>query len=143
MTASNLPRSVRLNNPGNIRHGDKWLGLAKDQPDEEFCKFETPEHGARAMARILQNYQRRLHLKTLRAIISRWAPQTENPTDNYLKFVCCAISKSPDEWVNLCDGSSLLPNVMAAMAHFEAGGQFFEQAVFDRGAMLAEKGVVE
>ena len=28
------PRGIRLNNPGNIRHGDNWRGMAPDQPDQ-------------------------------------------------------------------------------------------------------------
>jgi hypothetical protein len=31
--ASLEPRGIRLNNPGNLRHGDKWQGMVDDQPD--------------------------------------------------------------------------------------------------------------
>lgn len=61
-----IPRGIRNNNPGNIRHSDQWKGLTPEQPDPDFCTFSTPEYGIRAMGVILLNYQRKHGLKTIR-----------------------------------------------------------------------------
>src|SRR5574337_804815 len=80
-------RGIRNNNPGNIRKSSEpWRGLAaaKDQKDPAFFTFETPEWGIRAMAVILRTYQTKYGLRTIRAIIGRWAPSAENDTDAYV-----------------------------------------------------------
>ena len=53
-------RGVRNNNPGNIRVGDDWVGLAKSDEmtawqakEQEFCVFSEPKYGIRAMCKIL------------------------------------------------------------------------------------------
>ena len=40
-----IPRGIRNNNPGNIRHGNDWQGISKEQPDPAFCTFVSPEYG--------------------------------------------------------------------------------------------------
>ena len=69
MTPISEIRGFRNHNPGNIRHGDRWKGLSKGQPDPAFCTFVSPEYGIRAMGRSLLNYRRRHKLTTLRGII--------------------------------------------------------------------------
>lgn len=48
-----LPRGIRNNNPGNIRHGANWLGLNPNgrNIDSAFCVFESPFFGIRALAK--------------------------------------------------------------------------------------------
>ncbi|WP_263079244.1 structural protein [Endozoicomonas sp. Mp262] len=89
-------RGIRNHNPGNIRHGDKWQGLAKSQPDKSFCQFISPEWGVRAMARILINYQKLYGLDTLRKIIYRWAPPTENNSEAYTDHAAEYLCVCPD-----------------------------------------------
>jgi len=85
------PRGIRNNNPGNIRrNGDPWQGLAETQGDKEFFTFATPVYGIRALARTLITYQDRHGLRTIRQIISRWAPPVENDTESYVKAVTAA-----------------------------------------------------
>ena len=38
-------RGIRNHNPGNIRHGEQWQGLAKEQTDPSFCVFISNEYG--------------------------------------------------------------------------------------------------
>ncbi len=52
-----LPRGVRNNNPGNIRLGIAWNGLAPEQTDPDFCQFITPQFGIRALCIVLLTYQ--------------------------------------------------------------------------------------
>jgi hypothetical protein len=85
------PRGLRLNNPGNIRHGADWAGLAAEQPDKEFCSFVDVQHGIRAMAKILLTYERHFEERgkvcCVANIIARWAPPNENDTPAYALHV--------------------------------------------------------
>ena len=87
MNLHNETRGFRNNNPGNIRHGEKWYGLAEKQTDPDFCQFESVEYGIRAMFKILQTYHEKHGLKTIREIITRLAPPSENDTEAYIKGV--------------------------------------------------------
>ena len=84
-----LPRGIRNNNPLNIRRsGDKWQGLKTLQEDREFFQFETIELGWRAAFVILcRTYYGKYGLKTIRDIVSRWAPAKENNTEAYIRHV--------------------------------------------------------
>jgi hypothetical protein len=102
---------------GNIRHGEKWLGLATEQPDPAFCRFVSPEYGTRAMGRILSNYQRRHGLKTLRGIVSRWAPPAENDTDAYIRHVCDQVGAGPDDAIDMENPETLEALTAAIITH--------------------------
>ena len=93
-----IPRGIRNNNPLNIRRGSQWKGLSKVQSDPSFCQFETLEYGWRAAFRLLtKTYFARYHLQTIRAIISRWAPESENNTSAYIQNVSRLTGIAPDE----------------------------------------------
>jgi hypothetical protein len=109
------PRGIRNNNPGNIREGDDWRGLT-GVDDAGFCQFDTPEHGIRALTRVLMSYQFKHGLRTLRQMISRWAPESENDTDAYIESVCRQCYASPDNPYTLTP-SRLLPLVVAIIKH--------------------------
>lgn len=86
-------RGIRNKNPLNIRKGANWLGLAQSQPDKAFVTFTSIEFGIRAGIKLIRNYitgwgGRRRKYCTVDAIISKWAPPTENNTENYILFVC-------------------------------------------------------
>lgn len=136
-TQSSLPRGIRNNNPGNIRRtNDRWQGMEESQTDPEFVQFRHPRYGFRAMARILQNYQRR-GLTTLRDLISIWAPDTENHTENYITFVANTLKLSPDSDIDL---EQYLPSLLQAISTFENGQQFenyYSHTVINEGVRLA------
>ena len=69
------------------------------------------------MIRILRNYQHR-GLTTVRTMISTWAPDTENHTENYITFVANALNISPDTTINL---ERSLPALLKAISTFENG----------------------
>ena len=88
MTSKTPPRGIRNNNPGNLRRtDDPWQGLAETQTDTEFFVFQSPIYGIRALARTLIKYQDKHRLCTIRQLIGRWAPNTENDTVAYIKAV--------------------------------------------------------
>ena len=85
-------RGTRNNNPLNLRHSaDQWQGARKEQTDKSFVQFESMAYGYRAAWKTLDSYWK--HFKrlrqpfTVRAIISRWAPPSENNTDAYVTTV--------------------------------------------------------
>lgn len=95
MVQKNTPRGVRNNNPGNIRLGkDKWQGLSQQQTDGSFCQFTDATWGIRALAVLLINYQDKYNLKTVKAVIDRWAPPIENDTGAYVKAVVDSMNKT-------------------------------------------------
>ena len=118
------PRSIRNNNPLNIRrNGDLWQGLKPQQTDPQFCQFESMAMGWRAAFILLtRTYYFKYHLTTLRRIITRWAPPAENRTDAYVRRVVELTginsdrpldppSRAPTDWMKLA----------SAMAIVEAG----------------------
>lgn len=85
---SKVPRGIRNNNPLNIRIGNRWKGEVTIPTDKQFEQFTDMKWGVRAGFIILRNYILRYKLKTIPEIISRWAPDNENDTANYIKAVC-------------------------------------------------------
>src|SRR4051812_38910947 len=95
--AKKLTRGIINANPGNIDRGKPptaWLGLAtpaemtpEQKAEKRFAVFRSPEYGIRALAKLLQTYQSKHGLRTVRGIINRWAPPVENNTGAYVNAV--------------------------------------------------------
>jgi len=83
------PRGIRNHNPGNIRWGDPWQGLVPKakRTDTAFCQFVNAAYGIRALARTLITYQDKYGIRTIRDIVTRWAPPSENNTNAYIDAV--------------------------------------------------------
>ena len=112
-------RGIRNHNPGNIRHGEQWQGLAKEQTDPAFCVFTDNIYGCRAMLKILQTYVNKYKCSTVRDIISRWAPATENNTSAYVLYVANALGKGTTEILNFNKSTYL--TLGKAIANYENG----------------------
>jgi hypothetical protein len=142
-----LPRGVRLNNPGNIRHSkDKWQGKAAEQVDTDFVTFESPVWGIRALARLLIRYYDHYELDTVAKIIGRWAPTNENDTDAYVAAVCRKIGVEADESIDVQRYAVMAPLVRAIIDH-ECGApkrfgrkEWYPPEIIDEG--LRRAGVV-
>jgi hypothetical protein len=133
------PRGIRNNNPGNIRKShEPWRGLlpAGEQTDPAFFRFSSPEWGIRALAVILRTYQTKHGLKTVRAMIQRWAPESENDTEAYCQAVCTAVGVAPDEPIDLRDAGDMRGVVLAIIRH-ENGEQPYSMDVINRGLQRA------
>lgn len=138
-------RGIRNNNPGNIdrQPQNKWQGrmprerMSPAQREEKrFEVFATPAWGIRALAVLLINYFDRHGRNTVRKIIERWAPPTENNTDAYVLAVARAVGVGPDEFVNVHEYRRLRPIVEAIIAH-ENGRQPYSPEVIEEGLRLA------
>ena len=77
-------------NPLNIRRvaGTHWKGQRDEQTDNAFVQFRTIEFGLRAAFVLLHTYATKYGANCIRDIISKWAPPTENNTEQYIKNVC-------------------------------------------------------
>ena len=131
-TTTPQPRGIRNNNPGNIRAtGDQWQGMTGADA-AGFVQFAAPVYGVRAMARILTSYARQGHV-TVRQIITRWAPPTENDTDSYVTHAADALGLSADAPVT----ERHWPDLIAVMIQHENGQQPYAEALIREGVQIA------
>ena len=137
MTASprRTPRGVRNHNPGNIRHGDRWQGMAAEQADPDFVTFRSAEYGLRALAKVLLSYARR-GVDTPAAIAARWAPPVENDTAAYAAHLARALGVGLHDPVDVDSQAVMLPLVEAIIRH-ENGVQPYSRATLLTGLRLA------
>ena len=88
---------IGLNNPGNIRDsGIDWKG--RTGATKGFVDFDTLHNGIRAIGRNLRTHQLRGE-KTIRQLVSAYAPPSENDTEKYIADVC--------EWTGIAEGEPL------------------------------------
>lgn len=132
------PRGLRNHNPGNIRTAgtrngldgaDPWQGLTGED-EAGYGIFESSSWGIRAMGKVLSSYRNRHGLRTVREIITRWAPPVENPTAAYVDHVAERLDIPPDHPLTAAQTPAL---VEAIIAH-ENGRQPFSRA-FIMGAL--------
>lgn len=148
ITTPRIPRGIRLNNPGNIRHGpDEWQGKSRSQPDPEFVRFDAPVWGIRAICRVLLNYSRKGY-DTPAEIATRWAPPTgdrngaapggeyEQNTAAYIAHICKAVGAKPDEFLAVDSVEDMLPLVKAIIKH-ENGVQPYSDALIHEAMVKA------
>ncbi|EFD5223884.1 TPA: hypothetical protein ACSF45_004530 [Shigella sonnei] len=133
---SDRARGIRNNNPGNLEYSktNPWVGQTGD--DGRFAKFETPEHGIRALGRNLMSYQRQ-GIDTVSEIINRWAPPTDkNDTMSYIKAVCEQLGVSADEPLDASNPDTLKA-LCAAIIHHENGSQPYSDQQLTDGVSAA------
>jgi len=129
-----MVRGLRNNNPGNIRHGAKWQGLKAEQTDKDFCQFVSMEMGIRALVRILFTYYNKYKLRSVKAIISRYAPPNENNTTAYINSVAEKLGVKPDDRIQLTDVT--LKPIVDAIIRVECGTKL-DDATVNAGIKLA------
>ena len=124
-------RGIRNNNPGNIRSTDTaWRGEvpATLKRDTEFEEFISPLFGVRAMARILKKGET-AGRDTVREIITRWAPPSENDTAAYIRSVSRRADLGPDEPINF---DEKLPDLLdAIIVHENGSNPYADQLLFE------------
>ncbi|HCM9607657.1 TPA: hypothetical protein N5N82_004637 [Enterobacter kobei] len=129
-------RGIRNNNPGNLEFSktNPWVGQTGD--DGRFAKFETPEHGIRALGRNLLSYQRQ-GIDTVSDIINRWAPPSDNNnTDAYIKAVCAQLGVTPDQQLDASNPDTLKA-LCAAIIQHENGSQPYSDQQLSTGVSAA------
>lgn len=137
------PRGVRNNNPGNIDYvpANKWRGQLPPNAaiEPRFARFDTPENGIRALGKLLLTYQDKHGLKTVKAIISRWAPSNENNTGAYVRAVEASTRTAPGAQVDL-HSAPVMSGFVKAIIHHENAGYAYPDAVLAEGVRRALEG---
>lgn len=129
-------RGIRNNNPGNLEYSktNPWVGQTGD--DGRFAKFETPEHGIRALGRNLLSYQRQ-GIDTVNDIINRWAPPSDNnDTDAYIQAVCAQLGVTPDQPLDASNPDTLKA-LCASIIQHENGSQPYSDQQLATGVSAA------
>ncbi|WP_122057459.1 hypothetical protein [Klebsiella pneumoniae] len=130
------PRGVRNNNPGNLEasSSNPWIGQTGS--DGRFAKFETPEHGIRALGRNLISYQRQ-GIDTVGEIINRWAPPSDNnDTAAYIKAVCAQLGVTANQPLDASNPDTLQALCAAIIKH-ENGTQPYSTDQLSTGVSAA------
>jgi len=113
----------------NIRcTATRWQGAREEQTDKSFVQFKSMAYGYRAAWKILQTYYDRFCGQekpfTVRNIIERWAPPSENDTEAYIRNVLKLSSIGGKEKLlpprNVA-GYGRLSRLLAAMTCIECG----------------------
>lgn len=147
---------VRLNNPGNLEWGAPWEGLVPREksryyktgtgPQQRFCEFKDAASGIRAIMRTLITYADKRKaadgsaIDTVREVVSRWAPPSENNTNAYAVHVAKLMGVHPDAPINIKDYETAYGLVTGIIAH-ENAGYAYPAAVVEEG--LRRAGVVK
>ena len=123
-------RGIRNNNPLNIRVGkDKWKGQVLPQRGSGegavFCQFQSMEYGIRAAFCILRTYATKYRLSSVRDIITRWAPPSENDTQSYIRHVCMMTGFGGNQRLTEKDW----PKLIKAMAKIECGADLDDEVI--------------
>lgn len=134
-----LIRGERNNNPGNIRiSANAWRGKIPitQNTDKVFEQFDTAVNGIRALGKLLIGYGKNYGLNTVRGIINRYAPPTENITDAYVKAVAQEMNLTPDSALTLTNRDTLFFLTKAIIRH-ENGRVAYNDATIQEGVNQA------
>jgi hypothetical protein len=98
---------IAENNPGNIRYYPAFKGCVGST--KGFCKFSTLGFGYRAILTLLTTYYTKYGLTTIRGIVSRYAPPSENNTESYINLVSRKTGFAADKVLQKEDLIFLIP----------------------------------
>lgn len=128
-------RGIRNNNPLNLEYRPSIQWKGQTGHDGRYSVFSTPEFGLRAGMRNMRTMFERDNLRTVRAIITRWAPMAENPTDRYIEFVAERANVSPDQALTWRTHVIALAQ---AMTIFENGYNPYPESVFQTAYAMVD-----
>lgn len=134
-----MSRGLRNCNPGNIRRSKvHYLGEVRPSQDSDFKQFESMAYGYRAMFVLMDSYRRRYALNTLRQMLNRYAPPSENFTEGYIRFVSQKTGILPDEELNTRSERDMVP-IISAMSEIENGVSADRSMVLEGWRMFVNK----
>ena len=130
-----MSRGLSNCNPGNIRQSKvRYKGEVQPSRDPAFKQFESLAWGYRAVFVLLHTYRVRHGLRTVRGMISRWAPPVENHTEAYIRAVAADTGIDPDEPLDTLDPATMIP-LAAAISRVE-NGTAADRGEIERGGAL-------
>lgn len=114
----------------NLRYSERNNWEGQTEPTNGFCNFVSVEYGFRAAFITLRTYGQRGD-NTIRKIVTRWAPPSENPTYTYIRFVSLRMANlgycDSGNWKDMADtridmkNSEVIMDLMMFMTKFESG----------------------
>ena len=112
---------------------NKWQGQLPHNLIEEsrFCRFRSPEYGIRAIYKLLQTYQIKYGLNSVKAIINKYAPPNENSTANYINRAAADIGIGINDRLNTKDKKAGIA-LATAIVGVESGYQPYGSNVFEK-----------
>lgn len=118
---TSLPRGYRNNNPLNVRKNaaNAWKGKVVPGSDPAFEQFITMAYGYRCALYLLRKYIGQGH-NTIRKIVTKWAPPSENNTASYVNSVATRTGIGADTGIDRNDQQKLC-KIAWAMAWVENG----------------------
>lgn len=133
---TSLPRGYRNNNPLNVRKNaaNLWKGKVVPGSDPAFEQFVSMAYGYRCGLYLLRKYIRQGN-NTIRKIISKWAPASENNTSGYISHVSQRTGINADTIIAPTDRETLC-RIAYAMAWSENGKAPLSMADIYAGWML-------
>lgn len=127
-----LPRGIRNNNPGNIRKShNPWKGKKPVSEDPDFEQFDHPRYGIRALGVLLQTYYNAYHLDNITALVSRFAPTSENDTRAYITHIAQTLNVGEKQAINVNNERVLLPLMLGIIRHENKGLQPYSVEVIN------------
>ena len=116
-----MSRGLSNRNPGNIRQSAvRYKGEVRPSRDPAFKQFESMPWGYRISISAAVAPLIRHGLDTIRGMISRWAPPSENHTEIYIRAVADAVGIADDRPVDTRDRTTML-RMAAAISRVENG----------------------
>ncbi len=112
----------RINNPYNIKQYDQGF-LGESGEDSGFISFEDPMYGVRAADRVLNTYGTKRGINTVRGLINRFAPPSENDTSSYVNYISGQLGIDPDAEVDLSD-PEMRARILSPMAMMESRSEY-------------------
>jgi hypothetical protein len=134
------PRGIRNLNPGNIEDGPfarDCNGYAGPEPEGRFATFAEMRFGIAAIIKLLKVYRARHGLTTVRGIINRWAPPTENITSAYVTSVCDNVVLPDEELPDTRDTYLFLARGIVRHENGNTAALLISDTVWDDALKLA------
>lgn len=117
---------IAHNNLFNVRYRKGVIWLGQYGQTKGFITFTDREYGIRCFFVTLRTYRRKHHIMTIRGIISRFAPPSENNTQAYIVYCCGIVHVTRDDVLMREDYVRLA----TAMAKYETGTNLsYEEAL--------------
>lgn len=116
--------SVAYHNPGNlVKSSSVWVGETERQG--RFTAFRSAHYGLRALCIVMLRYEQRHHVDTLEKFVHRFAPPSENNTDEYINFLSSKLGIGRRQKISI---SACLPSLVKAVIKFEQGDMPYNDA---------------
>ena len=112
----------RINNPFNIRQYDQGF-VGETGQDSGFVTFQDPMYGVRAADKVLTTYGEKRGINTIRGLINRFAPPSENETMSYINYISGELGIDPDAEIDLSN-PELRARILSPMAMLESRSEY-------------------